>query len=241
MAAAVREALEQSFCKQALVEEFVTGDEFSVEGLSWHGEHHILAITRKHTTGAPHFIETAHFEPSGLTPEVAERVRNVTCHALDTLGVEVGASHTELKVAADGSIRLIEIGARMGGDCIGSDLVELSSGVDYVRAVVDVALGNEPDLTPAHGPAAAASRFMFDAEDLRLFKRLKQERPDLIRYECMTADDVDLSGETSIPDASAVTDSSTRLGHFVIASSNPADLAPWLPDALARVALETTL
>ena len=29
----------------------------------------------------------------------------------------------------------------MGGDCIGSDLVQLSTGVDFVKAVIDVALG----------------------------------------------------------------------------------------------------
>ena len=39
----------------------------------------------------------------------------------------------------NGKIRLIEIGARMGGDCIGTDLVRYSTGIDFVRAVIDVA------------------------------------------------------------------------------------------------------
>lgn len=216
--AAVASALEQSFCGQALVEEFAEGDEFSVEGMSWKGEHHILAITRKYTTGAPHFIETGHLQPAGLSPEVAARVETVTRHALATLGVTMGASHTELKIAPDGTIRIIEIGARMGGDCIGSHLVELSQGIDYVRAVVDVALGNEPDLVPTHGPAAAASRFLFGSDDIALLERLREQRPDLLRYSLLTATEP----------RGGVVDSSTRLGHFVIAAPDPAELLPWL-------------
>jgi biotin carboxylase len=65
-------------------------------------------------------------------------------HALDSLGVRFGASHSEVKVDADGAVKIIEIGSRMGGDCIGSHLVPLSCGYDYVGAVIDVALGVEP-------------------------------------------------------------------------------------------------
>mgnify|MGYP006923465691 CR=1 FL=1 len=35
----------------------------------------------------------------------------------------------------------------MGGDCIGSDLVQISTGYDFLKMVIDVALGNKPDFT----------------------------------------------------------------------------------------------
>lgn len=60
---------------------------------------------------------------------------------MDSLKIVNGASHSEIKIDQDGNIKLIEIGGRMGGDCIGSDLVQLSTGVDFVKAVIDVALG----------------------------------------------------------------------------------------------------
>ena len=227
VAAALREAFEQGFRREALVEEFAEGDEFSVEGMSWQGTHHILTITRKGTTGAPHFIETAHLEPAFLSPELDSRVREVVTHALDTLGVTFGASHSELKIAPDGTIRIIEIGARMGGDCIGSHLVPLSCGVDFVGAVVDVALGNEPDLTPAHEPRASASRFLFNAEDEALLAQVEREHPELVAYKQMTSDDTD---------GHSVTDSSTRLGHFVMSAASAAELAPYLPEQLAAYA-----
>ncbi len=227
IAGALREAFEQGFSKQAVVEEFAEGDEFSVEGMSWEGEHRILTITRKATTGAPHFIETAHLQPAFLSPETVLRVESVTKHALDTLGVRYGASHSEMKIAPDGSIKIIEIGARMGGDCIGSHMVELSTGIDYVGAVVDVALGRQPDLTPAHAPAAAASRFLFDESDLELLRSVQRDHPELVRYTHMTPPE---EGQGHV-----VSDSSTRLGHFVMSAPSAEDLVAYLPEQLVSV------
>ena len=221
---ALRQAIDQGFADEVIVEEFAEGDEFSVEGLTWEGVHHILAITRKGTTGAPHFIETSHLQPAGLDSQTAARVEAVVAHALDTLGVRNGASHSELKIAADGTIRIIEIGARMGGDCIGSHLVPLSTGIDFVGAVVDVALGRQPDLSPRHEPAAAAIRFLFNDDDRRILERVRAERPDIIRYVYMTA--------AEDAPAHEVTDSSTRLGHFVMSTPDIAELLPFLPGEL---------
>ncbi len=68
-------------------------------------------------------------------------------HALDSLQIKNGASHTELKITPVDDIMLIEIGGRMGGDFIGSHLVEMSTGIDFVKAVIQVALGQPPVLT----------------------------------------------------------------------------------------------
>ena len=59
-----------------------------------------------------------------------------------------GASHSELKITEDGDIRVIEIGARMGGDFIGSTLVRLSTGYDYLEGVIKIAMGEfiEPQI-----------------------------------------------------------------------------------------------
>ena len=41
---------------------------------------------------------------------------------------------------------MVEIGARMGGGCITTHLVPLSTGIDMTKATIDVALGNKPDI-----------------------------------------------------------------------------------------------
>jgi biotin carboxylase len=146
---AIERAQNESFEHKAIIEEFVTGREISVESISYEGKHYVLQITDKVTTGAPFFVELEHHQPSTLAEDIKIRVRDIVIHALDALHIQYGASHAELKITEDGDIRVIEIGARMGGDFIGSNLVELSTGYDFLRGVIEVALGNfiEPVFT----------------------------------------------------------------------------------------------
>lgn len=133
-------ALSLSFKHEAIVEEFVEGKEISVEFISYHGAHYPLMITDKVTTGAPHFVELEHHQPAELSEDQFEMVYSITQRALDALEITDGASHTEYKITESGEVYIIELGARMGGDFIGSDLVRLSTGYDFVKGVIDVAL-----------------------------------------------------------------------------------------------------
>ncbi len=215
--AAIEAAKEQGFEKTALVEEFATGQEYSVEFISYHGEHHFLAMTKKYTTGAPHFIETGHMEPAPVDEDTLNRVKAVVRHALDSLGITDSASHSELKISDEGVIRIIEIGGRMGGDFIGSDLVRLSSGIDFVRAVVQVAVGETPDLTPVCEPKFAGVRFIFDDQDIKVFEQVKKEHPEYI----VASEIHEITGEVS--------DSSTRFGYFMMTADTKEGLERYLP------------
>lgn len=171
---AVREAAEAGFEKKALIEEFAEGQEYSVEGISFRGQHHILAMTLKYTTGAPHFIETGHREPAPVSPETYRKAEKVVKHALDTLGIQNSASHSEIKIDENGRIRIIEIGSRMGGDCIGSDLVRYSTGIDFLKAVIQVSVGEEPDLS-VHEPVFPVEvRYFFTEEDVREMESIRE-------------------------------------------------------------------
>lgn len=215
---ALESAFEVSFEHRAVVEEFVTGEEFSVEHISWEGEHHFLRLTKKFTSGTPHFIETGHFEPAVVSAVLADRIDKVVCHALDTLGIRYGASHAEVLVDAQGQPWIVEIGGRMGGDCIGSDLVELSSGIDFVGAVIDVALGREPDLAPRHEERLAAIRFVFGPHDLEVLESLRRDHPELL-VRCSEIE----------PMEHEIKDSSSRYGFFIMQGWSLAQLAPYLP------------
>ncbi|MCM1139761.1 MAG: ATP-grasp domain-containing protein [Muribaculum sp.] len=149
---AIGRALAESIEKEVILEEYVDGNEISVESISFNGKHYVLQITDKVTTGEPYFVELEHHQPSSLPSVVQDKIRMLVPLALDALHITNGASHTEIKITPDGELKIIEIGARMGGDFIGSNLVELSTGYDFLKGVIQVALGTfeEPKLTEAN-------------------------------------------------------------------------------------------
>jgi biotin carboxylase len=140
LSAAINYAINESFCKKAIIEEYIEGKEVSVETISWNGNHTILAITDKVTTGSPHFVELQHHQPSTLPQYIQDKIKTETIKCLNALQINFGAGHSEFKITSDGDVFIIETGARMGGDFIGSHLVELSTGYDYLKGVINCAL-----------------------------------------------------------------------------------------------------
>jgi len=128
-----------------LVEEFMVGKEVSVESITINGKTTIIAITDKLTTGAPKFVEMGHSQPSSFSNEIQADIRNTTKKAIAAIGIENSPSHTEIMVTNKGA-KIVELGARLGGDCITTHLVPLSTGVNLVKANIEIALGIVPDL-----------------------------------------------------------------------------------------------
>ena len=228
LAAAIENAKGQGFEKAALVEEFAAGQEYSVECISYQGQHHFLAMTKKFTTGAPGFVETGHIQPAPVQPEQLAAVKQVVFHALDTLGIRNSASHSELKISPAGTIRLIEIGGRMGGDFIGSSLVERSTGVDFLRAVIQVALGQAPDLTPVHPGEAAAVRFVFGQPDVDVLEALRAQHPEYL-----------LEADVQPVHEGKVTDSAGRFGYYLMHAARASSWPPICPTRRTHETIET--
>lgn len=179
---AVETALQCSFKHEAIVEEFIEGREISVEFISYQGKHYPLQITDKVTTGAPHFVELEHHQPADLTEEQYAQIYDLTKSALNALGVTNGASHSEYKITVDGSVYVMEIGARMGGDFIGSDLVMLSTGYDFLKGVIDVALGQFE--VPVFGETHFAGVYFLCEETKYLQNTIKEAKlPQIVRAE----------------------------------------------------------
>ncbi len=209
LAPAINKAKSHSFEKKALVEEFAPGREYSIEYVSWQGEHHFLACTEKFTTGAPIFVETGHLQPPlHMTEDTLCRIKELVPLVLDCLGIRFGASHTELKIDEKGNIRIIECGGRMGGDCIGSDLVYISRGIDYVAACVDIACGRAPDLRVRQSSRIAAIRFIFCQEDMNDLDFIRRNYPESIYH----------VSEILPMDGREISDSSTRYGFYILSA-----------------------
>lgn len=204
---ALMSAFDNSFEDAAIVEEYIDGEEYSCECISYKSKHTCLAITKKMTTGEPHFIETGHIQPSGLDGARTKKVSDTVFRALDSLKIENGASHSEFKIDRYGNVKIIEIGARMGGDCIGSDLVQISTGYDFLRMVIDTAQGKEPLFVKTSAPKTAEVHFIFNNEDLKVLNEIEKLSPEKIYYKSY----IDNIGSRK------VVDSSTRFGYYILA------------------------
>jgi len=116
----VKRILEQAGCatRSILVEDFVPGREYALEGLLLAGELRVLALFDKpDPLDGPYFEETIYVTPSRLPPEEQRAVAACAGRAAAALGLREGPVHAELRVNGSGPW-LIELAARpIGGRC----------------------------------------------------------------------------------------------------------------------------
>lgn len=217
--------------KSVMLEQFVEGPEFSIEIIVWNGEVNVLTVTDKKTTEAPHFVELGHNQPSCRTAEEVETLKAAAVAGVKALGVNNCACHAEAKLM-DGKAYLMEIGARLGGDFISTELTHLSTGIDMVAAAVDVALGIEPDLSVKEEPKGACIRY-FCPKSGKLVSISNLEALDDPRvYEKK----IYVQVGDMIPE---VTSSLCRSGHVIVTEETPQKAIALAEKLITDVKMET--
>lgn len=141
-----------------LLEEFMKGEEVSVESATYNGETKILGITDKSITGTPYFIENGHMFPAQLSDETRTEVTQFVQEALKAVGFDHGIAHTEVKITAEGP-RIVEINPRTAGNYI-VELIQRVTDIDLLHAFVDFSLGRKPAFA-AKDCGIASSAVMF--------------------------------------------------------------------------------
>jgi biotin carboxylase len=141
-----------------LLEEWMDGPEVSVEGVCFGGRVHIIQVTDKLLFEGAFPVEAGHSQPSRLDAITVTQIRAVAAAGVRALGLDHCAFHAELKVTHNGP-KIVEIGARLGGDRISTHLTPLSTGVNLVKAAIQIAVGEVPDVVPSLARGAAIRYF----------------------------------------------------------------------------------
>lgn len=225
------EALSESRDHSVLIEQFIEGPEFSIEMIVWQGEIHVLTVTDKKTTGAPHFVELGHNQPSCFSDTDVETLKAAAVAGVRALGVNNCACHAEAKLM-NGKAYLMEVGARLGGDFISTELTHLSTGIDMVAAAIDVALGVEPDLSAKEDPKGVCIRY-FCPKPGKLVSISNTEvlnNPHVYLWEIYPKE-----GDV-IP---AVTSSLCRSGHVIVTEKTPQKAIELAETLIESVKFET--
>lgn len=225
------EALSESRDHSVLIEQFIEGPEFSIEMIVWRGDIHVLTVTDKKTTGAPHFVELGHNQPSCFSDAEVETLKAAAIAGVRALGVNNCACHAEAKLM-NGKAYLMEVGARLGGDFISTELTHLSTGIDMVAAAIDVALGVEPDLSAKEEPKGVCIRY-FCPKPGKLVSISNTEvlnNPHVYLWEIYPKE-----GDV-IP---AVTSSLCRSGHVIVTENTPQKAKELAEKLIESVKFET--
>ncbi|AIC93106.1 ATP-grasp domain-containing protein [Shouchella lehensis] len=117
--------------QKVLIEEYIDGDEYSVEMFTWEGNPKCIGITKKCVTGFPHFVEKQHIFPAPISSDIYSKIELTVMNALKAVNFRYGASHAEVKWTEKGCFT-IEINARLAGGMI-PELVKYSSGIDLIE------------------------------------------------------------------------------------------------------------
>ncbi len=152
------EAIGASLIKKAVCEDFIQGSEYGAETLVIDGEPYVLAVMQKDMTAPPYYAELGHTVPSGLSFD--DRVKKTVADAIRALGVNFGAVNMDMIITKEGEICIVDIGARMGGNLIGSHIVPISSGIDYMENLIRATVGDSVNLTQIGKKQCVSTRIL---------------------------------------------------------------------------------
>lgn len=230
---AYRYSRENSRNGTVMVEEFMRGPEVSVEAIVMEGKPYILAVTDKYITPPPYFVELAHCEPSRLDEKTQEYIRAVAEQAIRAIGIGNAPAHVEIKVTEDGP-KIVELAARLGGDFITSKLVPLSTGIDMVGASVELATGEQPDLTPKW-QRGAAIHFIHAGEEQEGFIS-KITVPEAL-HEMEGVEEISLYRKPG-DRVQGTHSSNDRLGHVITTGETPEQAMELGRQVMGRIVVE---
>lgn len=204
---ACKYAMDDSITHRAEIESFINGREYGAESLVVNGEIHVLAVMKKWMTEPPFYAELGHAIPCGLPIEIEERTKEIVRKTIVALGINHGSVNMDLLITETGHIHIIDIGARMGGNLLGSHIIPYGTGIDYMGNMLKAAVGDEPDWTASdrtHGHMAVATKLL-------AFKGGTVKKPLDAVFEEIKRGMITASGDNGVVD----TDADIKIYHHV--------------------------
>jgi biotin carboxylase len=231
LAPAVDRALAASKAGAIVLEQYLDGDEFTVNGFLLEREYFPMSVTRRLLHPPPPLgVCIAHRYPSGLADE--GRIFEFAHGASRAVGLETGPSYVQIRIQ-DGQPWAIEVGARLGGGK-DAELAKLVTGFDAIRANVLWALGELRREDLGHGePQAPVGQVRFVVREPGHIVRL-DTAPALALDGVHEAGWYWREGMTLPP----MTSGAERLGYLLLTANDEDELDALTEQALAALDIE---
>lgn len=207
---AMQEALQYSHLDTVLVEEYIEGQEYSIEGFHYDGKSEVIQFTEKTTTEFPYNVELEHKQPANLTEEQKNEIRELVSKIAKCMHFEKCPSHTELKINERG-VFIIETSPRLGGDYITSTLVPLSTGINMEDQLLHIALGKKVDTQKGRMEKAAGVCFFCLPQGV--VKKIDPKIKEVVNWPAVCRFELKLKEGDEVHQ---ITSSLDRYGEFII-------------------------
>ena len=153
-------AMENSLTGKATVEPFIFGEEYGAESFVLNGEVYVLGVMKKLMTKPPYYAELGHSIPSGLPTELEQKVIGCVTKAIKALDINFGSVNMDMLITNTGNVHIVDIGARMGGNLIGSHIIPIGTGIDYMENMIKAAMGDKADFRAINKPSPVSTRLL---------------------------------------------------------------------------------
>jgi carbamoyl-phosphate synthase large subunit len=191
---------------EILIEEYIEGDQYSIETISSRGEHYVVGITREFISGAPYFVERTDLVSIDDTNKLYNKLQGYIEQLLDGLGITTGPCHVEVKIR-EGEIYLIEAASRSG--LMRARLLKKAECSDYNELIIRAYSGEKivPDDIQKPGTNALLGVVMTRG-DMDMYHKAKQNGLLVDEY---------FNGKEPVEEPRRLTDA---FGYFFITGGN---------------------
>ena len=149
-----------------LVEEYVEGDEFAVEGMIIRGDLKVLAIFEKpDPLNGPVFAETIYVTPPRIEWDTVEAIERSVAEVVRALALPDSPVHAEVRLTPGGSCIPIDVAARsIGGHC--SDALSFAFSTTLEELILANATGRTLSDTSRERQASGVYMIPVEAEGI---------------------------------------------------------------------------
>ena len=218
---------------QVIVEELVAGRNVTVNVFMLDGQVDHSVITEKQLLPGPHFLIGGHVAPARLDAATERALLDEAGALCTAFQLTDGPANFDVIIGDDGTRYFIEVGARLCGNGF-PQLVKALSGIDWLAALVDLAVGHRPALGPTRWRPTRLQVLMSPVDtpaELLAVDGLAEVSalPGVESVDLFAA-----PGDTVYP----FTESARKLGWIVVSADDPATLDRLLEQAIRLLGIE---
>jgi len=160
-----------------IIEEYIKGEQFSIETITVNNHHSIIAITKEYINDIPNIVETHQTIPATINELLKQEIQNLIFSTLDKFNISFGASHIEIRVDENKNIYIVELASRIGG--WRTEMINLAFGISYSQLLILSALKINIHIQPIANNIVTV-KLILNNKDLEEYKKLKSINPEKV-------------------------------------------------------------